>query len=338
MPQRCSRCILPETIPHISFDENGVCQLCQDYKTFVPKGEQELGREIGNYVKTGGKYNCIVPVSGGRDSSYALWYAKNVLELSPIAVHNDNDFETEIAGKNLENITKSLDVPLVRISSSNGISKKIVAEKFKMNAPFSAGLIVEQTCEACKYGFESASYNTARKKGVQLVIWGDSKYESTAPLYAMQNHDVPTKWRRLLSSGAISLLKYKYYFRRMRREYGPNSSEGLKEIHLFDYIEWDRKVIVETIQKIGWAKPQMHATSWRIDCSLVPLVNYLTKKAYGVSKLEIGFSNMVRSGKMDRNDALRETREIENSADVNNLENFLKEMNICQATIKRVLY
>jgi len=338
MAMRCSRCILPETVPHITFDENGVCQLCRDYKKSTSKGEQELRRDIGSYVKKGRKYDCIVPVSGGRDSSYALWYAKNVLELSPIAVHNDNDFETEIAGKNLENITKSLDVPLVRRRSLNGISKKIVAEKFKMNAPFGAGLIVEQTCEACKYGFESASYNIARKEGVQLVIWGDSEYESTVPFYALLNREVPSKWRRLLSPGGINLFKYKYYFGKMKREYGPDSSEGFKKIHLYNYIEWDRKIIVETIQKIGWAKPQTHATSWRIDCSLVPLVNYLTKKAYGVSKLEIGFSNMVRSGKMDRNDALKEIREIESAFDVNKLENFLIEMNISPVIVRKVLY
>jgi hypothetical protein len=325
-------------VPHINFDENGVCQLCQNHKEFTPKGEQELRRDIGNYVRRSEKYDCIVPVSGGRDSSYALWYAKNVLGLSPIAVHNDNDFETEIAGKNLETITKSLDVPLVRVSSSNGIAKKIVAEKFKMNAPFGAGLIAEQTCEACKYGFESASYGLARKEGVQLIIWGDSEYESTAPFHALQNHEVPSTWRRLLSPGAINLLKYKYYFAKMRREYGPNSCEGLKEIHLYNYIQWDRKIIIETIRKMGWAKPQTHATSWRIDCSLVPLVNYLTKKAYGVSKLEIGFSNMVRSGKMDRNDALRQIEEIQSVVDVSKLKDFLIEMNIPQVVVKKILY
>ena len=337
--KRCTFCIMPETAIGIKYDENGSCQLCRDFKKYSSKGEQELQIKIKNYVKKDEKYNCIVPVSGGRDSSYALYYSKEILGLSPIAVHNNNDFETEIAVKNLENITKSLDVPLVRISSSNQISKKIVAEKFKINAPFGPELVVEQTCEACKYGFEAASYNTARRKGIQLIIWGDSTYESTTPYHALQNHMTPPKWKRLLSSGVFNLFKYKYYFRKMKNEYGPNSPEGLKEIHLYDYIEWDRKVIVDTIQnKTGWTKPQESITSWRIDCSLVPLVNHLYKKAYGVSKIEVGFSNMIRSGKMDRNDALSQIKEIENAVDISKLERLLKELNISSSHIIKVLY
>jgi tRNA(Ile)-lysidine synthase TilS/MesJ len=336
--KRCQKCIIPESAKGIKFDENELCQLCRDYKGFTPKGDEELLKEIKDYIKQNTEYNCIVPVSGGRDSSYALYYSKKISGLRPIAVHNDNDFETEIATKNLENITKSLDIPLIRRSSSEQISKKIVAEKFKMNAPFGPGLVVDQTCEACKYGFESASYNIARKEGIRLVIWGDSMDESTESYHALVDHKIPTKWRRLFSSGAVNLFKYKYYFKKMKNEYGPDLPDGLKEIHLYDYIEWDRKTIVDTIQeKMGWSKPEDSPTSWRIDCSLIPLVNYLTQKAYGVSKIELGFSNMIRSGKMDRNDALRQVKEIENTTDIVQLESFLKGMNIPSFCISKVL-
>ena len=337
--KRCSRCIMPETAKGIEFDEKGLCQLCQGYKKFIPKGDNELIKEIQPYINGNGKYNCVVPVSGGRDSSYALYYSKEVLGLKPIAVHNDNDFEAEIARKNLEIITKNLNVPLVRIGSKAQMSKKVVAEKFKMNVPFGPELVVYETCEACKYGFESAAYNVSRKEGIQLIIWGDSKDESTQPFHALTTHnESPSKWQRLLSGRIINVVKYKYYFGKMKKEYGPNSPEGLKEIHLYEYIEWDRKRIVETIQnRLGWSKPEESPTSWRIDCDLVPLVNYLTYKAYGVSKIELGFSNMIRSGKMDRNDALRKVKIIENSADVDYLKDFLRNIGVSNASLNKVL-
>jgi glutamine---fructose-6-phosphate transaminase (isomerizing) len=336
--KRCSRCIMPDTAKAIKFDKNGLCQLCRDYKEFIPKGEQELGKEIERYLNEKTDYNCIVPVSGGRDSSYALYYAKEILGLKPLAVHNDNDFETEVATKNLEAITKSLNVPLIRVCSKNNISKKIVAEKLKMNSSFGPGLIVDQTCEACKYGFESGAYNIARKKGINLIIWGDSKDESTEPYHKLTQHKIPTKLERLLSPNAVSMFKYKYYFDKMKKEYGPDSPDSLKEIHLYDYIRWDRKVIVNTIQaKMGWSVPVDSPTTWRIDCSLIPLVNYLTEKAYGVSKIELGFSNMVRSGKMDRSDALKQVEQIKENTDVDRLKMFLKEMGISKSIIKRVL-
>lgn len=336
--KRCNRCIIPETAKGIRIDDNGLCQLCRDFKKIPPKGEDVLRKEIDGYINKHSEFNCVVPVSGGRDSAYALYFAKYILGLKPIAVHSDNDFETAIARENLENMTKISNVPLIQVSSKDQLVKKIVVEKFKINAPFGPALVVDQTCEACKYGFESASYNAARKHNIQLVIWGDSKEESTAPYHSLFEHKVPSKWQRLFSQESLNFFKYKYFFSKLKREYGSDSPEGLKEIHLYDYIEWDRKVIVETIQnKLGWSKSKDSATSWRIDCSLVPLVNYLTIKAYGVSKLELGFSSMIRGGKMDRDDALRQVSEIENKMNRDDQIDFLRELNISSSCIDKIL-
>ena len=133
-------------------------------------------------------------------------------------------------------------------------------------------------------------------------------------------------------------MKYKYYFNKMKRQYGPVSPYGLKEIHIYDYIEWNREVMIETIQKkLGWSKPKNAATSWRIDCSLIPLVDYLTLKAYGVSKIELGFSSMIRLGKMDREDALRQVEEIKNQMDTEELSRFLQNLDVSNTCIKHVL-
>ncbi len=335
--KRCIKCIMPDTAKGIKLNENGICQLCQNFKEFVPRGEGALREDIKDYINKDTKYDCIVPVSGGRDSAYALFYAKEFLNLRPLAVHSDNDFETQIATDNLDRMTKAMDVPLLRIKSPTGVIKKIVAEKFKKNAYFSTELVVEQTCEACKYGFESASYNTARKEAVKIIIWGDSKDESTDPYHELFEHVRPSKLQMIFSPGVINLLKYKQLFKQMKKEYGPCSSQGLKEIHLYDYIRWDRRVIVDTIQnKMGWSIPKESATSWRIDCFLVPLLNYLTEVAYGVNKIELGFSNMVRAGKMDRNDALNQVEQIKNHTDIEELKKFIMEMGINTKLINRV--
>jgi glucosamine--fructose-6-phosphate aminotransferase (isomerizing) len=336
--KRCSRCIMPDTAQGITLDAEGLCNLCRSYRPFSVKGPEALEQEIAPFVQVDGAHDCIVPLSGGRDSSYALYYAKEVLGLRPVALHNDNDFETDAARANLEAVTRALNVPLVRTQSAECLSKKIVAEKLVMNAPFGPALVVDQTCEACKYGFEAGSYNTARREGVRLVFWGDSTDESTEPYHQLVDQTTPSRWQRLLSPEVVNYLKYKYYHYKMQREYGSDQPpEGLKEIHLFDYVEWDRRVIVETIQKLGWKKPDDSPTTWRIDCSLVPLVNYLTKKAFGVSKIELGFANMVRSGKMDREDALAQVAEIENHTTVTDLENFLKAAGVPVQVARKVL-
>jgi glutamine---fructose-6-phosphate transaminase (isomerizing) len=337
--KRCKKCIMPETAKGITLDENGLCQLCREHKEFVPKGEEALRKEISEYLRETSEYDCIVAVSGGRDSSYALYYAKQVLGLKPVAVHNDNDFETDTANRNLESITRSMDVPLIRMSSQKRVSKKIVAEKFKMNSHFGPWLVVDETCEACEYGFHSAAYNEARKRGVQLIIWGDSADESTKPYHSLFQHNkVPTKWDRLFRRGMVNVVKYKLLFDQMKREYGRRDPEGLKEIRLYDYIRWDRRIIVDTIEeKMGWSAPADSPTTWRVDCSLVPLVNYLTEKAYGVSKIEIGFSNMIRNGKMDRTEALKQVEKIKANTDPKAFKSFLMEMGVSESAINRVL-
>lgn len=334
----CSQCIIPSTARGISFNPMGLCNLCANYKKKRLAGIEELNKIINATVSNGPEFNCVVPVSGGRDSAYALFFAKRILGLRPIALHNDNDFETEAAKANLKRMEVELNVPLIKTSSRNKLSMKIVTEKLKMNLPFGPALILDQTCEACKYGFESAAYNTAKRYKLKIVIWGDSQNESTADFYWLNKHKSPSIKDRILSGKALNLIRYKYFFSQMKKEYGSNQPEGLMEIHLYDFIEWDRKTILETITKeMKWEKPQESATSWRTDCRLVPLVNSLTDKAYGVSKFELGFSSMIRSGKMTRAEALGQINEMNKISNTPQLKILLKEMGVSNNEIRNLL-
>jgi glucosamine--fructose-6-phosphate aminotransferase (isomerizing) len=334
--KRCTRCILPENAAGIKFGPEGRCQLCREHKEIVPRGEEALSREISGCLEKSVDmpYNCIVPLSGGRDSSYALYYAKKVLGLRPVAVHNDNGFVTETAIRNLAAVTTSLGVPLIEVKSRKDLGKKIVAAKFRINAPFGPGLAVDQTCEACKYGFEAATYNYSRASGIPMVLWGDSADESTVPFHRLSVHKVPTLPERLLYSGLPGMLRYRYMMNELRREYGSDKADGVTELHLYDYIRWDRVTIVKTIKsELGWSVPVGSPTTWRVDCALVPLVNYLTQKAYGVSKLEIGFSTMIRNGKMSRDEALNEVEMIRTQTNEEELKGLLSGIGVGRGSI-----
>ena len=77
--KRCTRCILPETFLGIEFDENGVCNYCLDYEPMKVYGEEAFEAVLSEYRNNGAKYDCLVPISGGRDSSYL-----HVAALEPI--------------------------------------------------------------------------------------------------------------------------------------------------------------------------------------------------------------------------------------------------------------
>ncbi len=116
----CTRCVMDTTDPEIKFDENGVCNHCKRYEELVRlkllTGEEREKRlkEIVGKIKRYGKnkkYDCIIGVSGGVDSSYVAYIAKK-LGLRPLAVHLDNGWDTELAISNIEKILKKLDIDL----------------------------------------------------------------------------------------------------------------------------------------------------------------------------------------------------------------------------------
>ena len=83
--RRCTKCILLETYPYISFDKDGVCNFCNDYEKQKFLGEQELLKTLDKFRSKNGEPDCIVGLSGGRDSSYGLHLIKKKYEMNPIA-------------------------------------------------------------------------------------------------------------------------------------------------------------------------------------------------------------------------------------------------------------
>ncbi|MEW6079440.1 MAG: hypothetical protein AB1724_16660, partial [Thermodesulfobacteriota bacterium] len=98
--RRCSTCILPESYPGIQFNEKGECHLCTGYQKPATKGEDALHRLLTS--RKGSRYDCLVTLSGGRDSSYVLYYAVKVLGLNTLALNYDNGFRHPQALANMK--------------------------------------------------------------------------------------------------------------------------------------------------------------------------------------------------------------------------------------------
>ncbi|MFN7013710.1 MAG: hypothetical protein ACK4ON_05520, partial [Bacteroidia bacterium] len=104
--KRCSKCLLPETFPFIQYDNQGVCNYCYSYTPRIAKKEKEieLKEKLKKYIKPGGGLNCIVPFSGGRDSSYGLHYIVHELKLKPLTFTYDWGMVTDLARRNIARI------------------------------------------------------------------------------------------------------------------------------------------------------------------------------------------------------------------------------------------
>jgi hypothetical protein len=107
--QQCTRCICDNTIPGISFDATGVCSLCDIHDRFDAtfpndeRGQIALEAKFAKIKKDGEgkKYDCIIGISGGRDSIYMLYLAVTKWKLRPLAVHFNDGFDNPVAGENM---------------------------------------------------------------------------------------------------------------------------------------------------------------------------------------------------------------------------------------------
>ena len=172
--QICSRCIYDNRISNISFDKQGVCNYCHqidnladEYGTGIAKGEQLLAKIIEDIRNVGKKkkYDCIIGVSGGTDSSYLLLKAKE-WKLRPLAVHYDNTWNSALATMNIKKVTSALDIDLFTYVVDNkevdDIKKSFL---FAGVAEFDADTDI---------AFVQVLRSTAAKYGIRYILEGHS--------------------------------------------------------------------------------------------------------------------------------------------------------------------
>ena len=120
--KRCKRCVMDSSAKEIIFDDNGECNFCKHYdivekaEVFSDKGGQEKLDLLINQIKIDGKkkkYDVLIGLSGGVDSSYVAYLLKKKYNLRALAIHLDNGWNTELAVSNVEQIVKRLDIDLI---------------------------------------------------------------------------------------------------------------------------------------------------------------------------------------------------------------------------------
>jgi len=319
--RRCTRCVMPDTVPGITFNQDGVCSLCQTFREQQCLGEEALERVIASAKKQDGDYDCIVPVSGGRDSTYVLYLAKARFGLKVLAVNYDNEFRTDQALVNMEKACEVLDVDFVSVRSKRGIGRKAVRAGIRFDAK--RGLPPFSFCSACTYGFRSLAYRSAIEHKVPLILWGESQHEYTGDMVPKLLDGLNPKRSIVQKLSDIDNYRFEFDLLLQRLEFPvPGNSiwhrgspvlkdESIKEIKIFDYIPWDRRRMKEVITtELMWEKLADRTSTWRIDCLLHSCVTYSFYKLFGCSKDCFGYTNMINDGQMDREQALKQEEEM----------------------------
>ena len=300
----CSRCILDTTVPGIRFDDRGVCNYCKIHDELEKRyplnemGQQKLNQLVDK-IKSKGKgkkHDCIVGISGGRDSTYSLYMAKK-LGLKPLAVHVDNGWFSDIAINNMKKEIEKL-----------GVDSKIIKvdwEEFKdLQISFLRASVSDAEIPT-DIAIYSVLYRVAAEEGIHYFINGHSfRTEGTSPIgwtymdgrYIKSVHKMFGKVRlKSFPNLTISNLLYYIFVKR------------IKEVRLLEYIDYRRDEVDKILEKeLDWTYYGGH----RYDSIYARFNEYLHCKKFGIDDRKIEYSALIRSNQIIRDEALRKIKEL----------------------------
>lgn len=320
--KRCTKCILPETFPFIKFDDKGECNYCKNHKPKKQIHNFELLKElVKKYKKGDGIPDCIVPLSGGRDSTYTLHIVKKELGLNPIAFTYDWGMVTDLARRNIarvcgklgvENIVVSADIKWKRENIRKNIEAWLKNPDLGMIPIFMAG---------DKYFFYYCN-KVKKQTGIDLNIWGINNLENTNFKTGFAGLAPQFDKKRIYSLSIINQLKlFRFVGKNLIQSPGYINQSIFDSLgsfavrylssksdyyHLFDYYKWDENELEKMIaEEYNWEKSIDTDSTWRIGDGTASFYNYIYYTVAGFTENDTFRSNQIREGLITREIALQ---------------------------------
>lgn len=317
--RRCTRCVLPHTFPFISFDSEGVCNFCREGPPRKVDNLETLEARVAKYRRNDGEADCIVALSGGRDSCYGLHFVKRELGLHPIAYTYDWAMVTDEARRNcsrvcaelgVEHVVRSADILGKRRNIRLNIEAWLRRPELGMIPLFMAG---------DKQFFHYAT-QVSRQTGVPLVIFcGGNNLEVTRfktgfcgvqdrSTNSMVDLDLTGKLKLLAYYAKNYLMNPRYINRSVFDTLFAFYSTYVNRqdfVYLYRYVEWNEHTIHDVLARhYGWESSDDSASTWRIGDGTAAFYNYIYHTVAGFSEHDTFRSNQIRAGLISREEAL----------------------------------
>ncbi len=352
--KRCKKCVLPSTFPFIKFDSKGVCNYCNGYKPIQIKSKENF-LELANKHKSSEKYkhDCLIALSGGRDSCYTLHYIKKVLGMNPLAYSYDWGMLTDLARRNQARMCGKLGVEHILISADirkkrENIRKNVVAW---LNKPHLGAIPLFMAGD--KKFFYYANL-LMKQNNLKLSFMGENKLEATrfktgfagvAPNFDKNSHIYS-----LSNKAKLQLLMF--YAKQFLSNPGYINSSLLDSIdafksfylinhlsvNIFDYIKWNENTVDDTlINGYDWEVDVETPTTWRIGDGTVALYNFIYFMVSGFTENDTFRSNQVREGLISREVALDQIKK-ENNPRWNSIQWYCNTINLDWEGVVKKIY
>lgn len=314
--KRCAKCVLPETHETIVFDEQGVCNICRQHEFKQEKidwaaKKKDLDVLIESYR---GKfdYDCIIPYSGGKDSTWAVYYLVREYKLKPLVVRFDHGFLRPNLNENTVRVLRALGCDFHSFTPNWKVVQKLMLQAFLEKGDF---------CWHCHSGIFSYPMWVAIRYNVPLIFWGEPSAEYTSYYSYDQPEEVDEKrFNRFVNLGITAQDMYVRLEGQVdERDFKPYTYPPLKELRrinyrsvcLGSYVPWDVKRQSEIIQReLGWKGDEVENVPVgysyeKIECYMQGVRDWIKYIKRGYTRPSHLVSLDIRNKRMGRDEAMK---------------------------------
>lgn len=299
--RRCVRCVQTDSYPGLTFDESGVCSICLAFDRRwgtreVSEKEETLVALLDKARRRNPRYQAVVGLSGGKDSSYALHLMVKRYKANVLALTYDNGFLADGARKNIELLVEQLGVEHRYMRMEPELWKKTYHALVKNRCT--------DLCMVCMNGGLAALNQLTLKERIPMVVWGLSP--RTEPIFApdvvcmMDYRYLRSATKPYLKRSEAGHLRYAdlpwvFYAMVIRR---------IRHIMLPEYVAWREDEISAFLSnEYGWV--DYGHGKHHFDCMVNPAMDYFMHRRIGLTKVSEILSQMVRSRQLAREEALK---------------------------------
>lgn len=325
--RRCSKCIMVETNETMTFDENGVCNICRSFcdrdDWDLQKKEKDLVHIIDQYR---GKYayDAIVPFSGGKDSSWVAYVLARKYKMKILLATYDSNFRRPYHLQNIDRLVRELNVDHITFRSRQDVIKKTMLETLKRKGDF---------CWFCHTGVCSFPMKAAMMYKVPLIVWGEpnseyavyTRYEADARRVGEEPEGNERAFNRMMNLCINAEDMYGFIDGVEERDLEPfrfpryEEMEELRclnyrNICLGDYHKWDPIRQIEILEKeLGWKSVEVEGLhpmygGEKVECYLQGARDYLRFIKRGYSRTNQRANAEIRRGVLSREEALEQEK------------------------------
>lgn len=312
---RCKKCLFPNTKPDIHFNENGICGACSytDYyenEIDWEKKEKEFIQLCKEIKTKNNHYDCVIAVSGGKDSTYQTYLATNIGKLNPLLVSFEPSHPTDIGIKNLTNLRENFNCDLIQLKKNLNVYRKLARIGFEVVGdhewPNHVGIYtwpikmaLQMNINIILYGEPQGLIGQGRAEKLKEIEKVNREWFDEYVVLGMRPKDL------LEFDKSLDLKNmYPYYM----DEESISKEKKINSIFTGNYFKWDWHHVVNKIEKFGWERAKDRTEGdyeniEDIDCGFQPIHQYFKFIKYGYARATDHASYQIRHGRLNKKQA-----------------------------------